>query len=174
MKKAFFLGLSSVILVLIGIPQTFANSLVSTSPIIGSTISVSPTNVTVTGQLTLLPDANEITVTDPNGVRVDDGTITVVDMSASVGLKQLVDSGIYSVSYLLYSEGEAPLEGNFTFKYLAPSSIAPVNPTPEPTQSHSPASSSWGTNVFIIGLLVLALIVTVALSLYARKLFSNR
>ena len=174
MKKAFFLATSTAIFVLMGISHTFGNSLVSTSPIIGSTVSVSPTNVTITGQVALLPDANEITVTDPNGVRVDDGTITVTDMSASVGLSQLTESGSYSVSYLLYSEGEAPLEGSFTFKYVAPSSIAPVNPTPEPTQSQTPASSSWGTNVFIIGLLVLALIVTVGLSLYARKLFTNR
>lgn len=174
MKKVFFLAVSSMVLLFVATPPAFSNSLVSTSPIIGSTVSVSPTNVTITGQVSLLPDANEITVTDPNGVRVDDGTITVTDMSASVGLSQLTESGSYSVSYLLYSEGEAPLEGSFTFKYLAPSSIAPVNPTPEPTQSQTPASSSWGTNVFIIGLLVLALMVTVGLSLYARKLFINR
>ena len=151
-----------------------ANLLVSTSPMSGSTLSVSPTSVTVTGQLPLLADANEISVTDPNGVRVDDGTITVTDVSATVGLRPLTESGFYTVSYLLFAEADAPLEGSYRFKYQAPSTIAPENPTPEPSVPQTPASSSWGTNVFIIFLLVLATAVTVGLSLYARKLFINR
>lgn len=95
-------------------------------------------------------------------------------MSATVGVRPLVDSGTYTVSYLLAAEGEAPLEGSFTFKYQTPSVISTANPNPEPTQSQTPASSSWATNVFIIVLLILAVLVTVGLSLYARKLFANR
>jgi hypothetical protein len=140
----------------------------------GSTLSVSPTSVTVTGQLPLLADANEIIVTDPKGVRVDDGTIMVTDVSATVGLMPLTESGFYTVTYLLFAEADAPLEGSYRFKYQAPSTIAPETPTPEPTISQSPASSSWGTNLFIILLLILAVGVTVGLSLYARKLFTNR
>lgn len=154
-----------------------ANSLVSTSPISGSTVSVSPTNVTITGQLPLLADAvdaNVITVKDPNGDRVDDGTISISDLSASVGLKTLVVTGMYRVSYSLLSDGDEPLEGEYSFKYLAPSNIAPVEPNPEPSQNQTPASSSWATNVFVILLLIGAVIVTIGLSLYARKLFADR
>ena len=57
---------------------------------------------------------------------------------------------------------------------MAPSSISPTEPTPKATDSQTPASSSWGTNVFVILLLVLAVFVTIGLSLYARKLFSER
>ena len=166
-----------LLLVFLGVTNASANTLVSTSPISGSTLSVSPTNVTVTGQVTLLadaPDANTITVTDPNGVRVDDGTITISDVSATVGVRPLVESGMYTVTYLLASEGEVPLEGSFTFKYQAPSVISTANPTPEPTQSQTPASSSWGTNFFVIVLLILAVLVTVGLSMYPRKLFRDR
>jgi hypothetical protein len=133
--------------------------------------------VTVTGQVTLLadaPDASSITVTDPNGVRVDDGTIYISDMSATVGVRPLVESGSYTVTYSLAAEGDAPLEGSFTFKYLAPSVISTANPNPEPTQSQTPASSSWGTNVFVIVMLIVSVLVTIGLSLYARKLFTNR
>jgi len=154
-----------------------ANSLVSTSPISGSTVSVSPTNVTVTGQLPLLADAvdaNVITVKDPNGDRVDDGTISISDLSASVGLKTLVVTGMYKVSYSLLSDGDEPFVGEYSFKYLAPSNIAPVEPNPEPSQIQTPASSSWATNVFVILLLIGAVIVTIGLSLYARKLFADR
>ena len=172
------LRVAAVLLVaFLGATGASANTLVSTNPISGSTLSVSPTNVTVTGQVTLLadaPDASSITVTDPNGARVDDGTIYVVDMSATVGVKPLTETGIYTVTYSLAAEGDAPLEGSFTFKYMAPSSISPTEPTPEPSQSQTPASSSFGTNIFIIILLVLAVFVTIGLSLYARKLFSER
>lgn len=168
---------SILLLTFLGVASAGANTLVSTNPISGSTLSVSPTNVTVTGQLGLLadsPDAHSITVTDPNGVRVDDGTIYISEMSATVGVKPLVDSGMYTVAYSLASEADAALEGTFTFKYLSPSVISTSNPTPEPTQVQTPASSSWGTNFFVIFLLVVALLVTVGLSLYARKLFTNR
>ena len=161
----------------LGASSASANTLVSTSPLSGSTLSVSPTNVTVTGNVALIadaPDANSITVTDPNGVRVDDGTITISDVSATVGIRPLVETGMYTVTYFLLSEGEVPLEGSFTFKYQAPSVISTANPTPEPTQSQTPASSSWGTNFFVILLLLLAVLVTVGLSLYARKLFAER
>ena len=169
---------AAILLVMfLGATNASANTLVSTNPISGSTLSVSPTNVTVTGQAMLLadaPDASSITVTDPNGVRVDDGTIYISDMSASVGVRPLVDSGIYSVAYSLAAEGDMPLEGSFTFKYQAPSVISTASPIPEPIESQKPASSSWGTNVFVIILLLVAMIVTVGLSLYARKIFLNR
>ena len=161
----------------LGVSGASANTLVNTSPISGSTLSISPTNVTVTGNVTLIadaPDANSITVTDPNGVRVDDGTIMISDVSATVGIRPLVETGMYTVTYFLLSEGEVPLEGSFTFKYQAPSVISTANPTPEPTQSQTPASSSWGTNFFVILLLFLAVLVTIGLSLYARKLFTDR
>jgi methionine-rich copper-binding protein CopC len=157
-----------------GISTADANSLISTSPISGSTVTTAPMSVTLTTQKALLPDANEIVVTDPAGVRVDDGTLTITDVSATIGLKPLVESGIYKVSYTLYSEGDAPLEGSFTFNFSAPTVITPTQASPTPTESQTPASSSWGTNIFIIFLLVMAFFVLIALALYARKLFRER
>ncbi len=157
-----------------GMPSASANSLITTMPISGSTVTTAPTSVTLTAQTALLPDANEVVVTDPAGVRVDDGTLTVNDVNATIGLKNLVDSGIYRVSYVLYSEGDVPLEGSFTFNFSAPSVITPTEPSPTPTESQTPASSSWGTNVFIIFILVIAFFVLIGLALYARKLFRDR
>ena len=154
-----------------GISTASANSLITTSPISGSTVTTAPMSVTLTTQKALLPDANEIVVTDPAGVRVDDGTLTITDVSATIGLKPLVESGIYKVSYTLYSEGDAPLEGAFTFNFSAPTVITPTEASPTPTESQTPASSSWGTNIFIIFLLIMAFFVLIALTLYARKLF---
>lgn len=176
MKIMRFTQLLAVIAIFgfFGISCASANSLITTSPISGSTVTTAPTSVTLTSQVALLPDANEIVVTDPAGVRVDDGTLTVNDVTATIGLKSLVDSGIYRVSYVLYSEGDVPLEGSFTFNFSAPSVITPDEPSPTPTQTQTPASSSWGTNVFIIFILVTAFFVFIGLALYARKLFRNR
>ncbi|MEI8119910.1 MAG: copper resistance protein CopC [Actinomycetes bacterium] len=157
-----------------GVTSASANSLITTSPISGSTVTTAPTSVTLTTQVALLPDANEIVITDPAGVRVDDGTLTISDVSATIGLKPLVDSGIYKVSYTLYSEGDVPLEGSFTFNFSAPTVISPTEASPTPTQTQTPASSSWGTNIFIIFLLIMAFFVLIALALYARKLFRER
>ncbi len=169
---SFFAALS--IFAISGVAAASANSLITTSPISGSTVTTAPTSITLTTQTALLPDANEIVVTDPAGIRVDDGTLTVSDVTATIGLKPFSDSGIYRVSYLLYSEGDAPLEGSFTFSFSSPSVITPTEPSPTPTKSQAPASSSWGTNIFIIFILVIAFFVLVGLSLYARKLFRDR
>ncbi|CAB4819171.1 MAG: hypothetical protein F2761_00475 [Actinobacteria bacterium] len=163
-----------ITLACVGVSSASANSLITTLPISGSTLTTPPSSVTLTTQVDLIADANELMVTDPSGIRVDDGTITVNGVTASIGLKPLVESGIYKVSYLLYSEGEAPLQGSFTFNFSAPSVVTTSEPTAMPTQSQIPASSSWGTNVFIIALLVIAFFILVGLSLYARKLFRDR
>ena len=168
------LAIVLIAIVYLTMASASANSLKTTSPVSGSTLTVPPNAVTITTKTVLIPDANELTVTDPSGIRVDDGTITVDGISASVGLKPLVESGIYRVSYTLYSEGDLPLEGSFTFNFSPPSVITPTQPTPVPTQSQVPAGSSWETNVFIITILVIAFIVLVGLSLYARKLYRDR
>ena len=165
-------------LAFIGIASASANSLITTSPTSGSTLSKPPTSITLSTQKALIPDANELVVTNAAGIRVDDGTITVNGMSASIGVKPLTESGIYRVSYRLFSEGDLPLEGSFTFNFSAPSVITPVEPsltpTPTPTQSQTPASSSWGTSVFIIVILVIAFFVLIGLILYARKIIKDR
>ena len=161
-------------LAFIGIASASANSLITTSPTSGSTLSKPPTSITLSTQKALIPDANELVVTNAAGIRVDDGTITVNGISASIGVKPLTESGIYRVSYRLFSEGDLPLEGSFTFNFSAPSVITPVEPSPTPTQSQTPASSSWGTSVFIIVILVIAFFVLIGLILYARKIIKDR
>jgi len=163
-----------IVFAYLGMASATANSLITTNPISGSTLTTGPSSVSLTTQVALLPDANELTVTDPEGTRVDDGTIMVDGVSATVGLSTLTLTGIYRVNYLLYSEGDAPLEGSFTFNFSAPSIISPSEPTPTPAQSQTPASSSWGTNVFIVFILIVAFFILIGLSLYARKLFKDR
>jgi hypothetical protein len=120
---------------------------------------------------------NEITVTDPAGRRVDDGTLTVAGNEIIVGMKEITESGVYKVSYNILSEMDSPLDGSFIFKFSTPSISTPSTSTPEEVIPATPAKaegSDFGTNLFVIGLLVVSFVVLVSLALYARKIFKER
>ncbi len=161
------LGLS----LLMAAPAT-ANSLVATSPIAGSTLKVAPSAVTISVEMTPMDMGNEVTVTDPAGRRVDDGTLTVAGNDLIVGMKPITDSGVYKVTYNIISEMDLPLEGSFVFNFSTPTISAPVEVVP--TTPAKVEGSDFGTNLFVIGLLVTSLIVLIALALYARKIFNER
>lgn len=150
----------------------YANTLVATSPLSGATLQSAPSAVTITTELPLMDTGNEVSVTDPTGVRVDDGALTIDDINAVIGLKQLVKTGIYSVNYSLLAENDVPLVGTFTFNFAEPTVIATV--APEPSRVPTPSGNNLGTTIFVLGLLAAAVIVTIALSLYARKLYRDR
>jgi len=150
----------------------WANSLVATSPIAGATLKVSPSAVTISVEVTPMDMGNEITVTDPAGRRVDDGTLAVAGNDIIVGMKPITESGTYKVSYNIISEMDLPLVGSFNFIFSTPSIS-----TPEEVVPSTPAKvegSDFGTNLFVIGLLVASFVVLVTLALYARKIFKER
>ena len=149
-----------------------ANSLVATSPIAGSTLKVAPSAVTISVEITPMDMGNEVTVTDPAGRRVDDGTLTVAGNDLIVGMKPITDSGIYKVTYNIISEMDLPLEGSFTFNFSTPTISTPQEVVPS-TPAKAQASD-FGTNLFVIGLLVASIVVLIALALYARKIFNER
>lgn len=149
-----------------------ANTLVATSPIAGSTLKVAPSAVTITVEITPMDMGNEVTVTDPAGRRVDDGTLTVAGNDLIVGMKPITEAGVYKVSYNIISEMDLPLEGSFVFNFSTPTISAPVEVIP--TTPAKVDGSDFGTNLFVIGLLVTSLLVLIGLALYARKIFSER
>lgn len=149
-----------------------ANSLVATSPIAGATLKVAPSAVTITVEITPMDMGNEIIVTDPAGRRVDDGTITIAGNDIIIGMKPITESGSYKVGYNILSEMDVPLVGSFNFIFSTPSIS-----TPEEVVPSTPAKvqgSDFGTNLFVIGLLVISFVVLVTLALYARKIFRER
>lgn len=149
-----------------------ANSLVATSPISGSTLQVAPSAVTISVEITPMDMGNEITVTDPSGRRVDDGTLTVAGNDLIVGMKSITASGLYKVNYNIISEMDLPLEGSFTFTFSTPTLSKPEEVVP--TTPVKVDGSDFGTNLFVIGLLVTSLAVLIAMALYARRIFKER
>ncbi len=150
-----------------------ANTLVSTSPTSGATVKSAPSAITITTELPLLDAANEIVVTDPSGARVDDGTLTIVNNEIVAGLKALKIPGLYKVTYSLLAENDVPLNGSYTFSFSSPVMETPTA-SPEPTTPGKIAGNNIGTSIFAIVLLVLAVLVTFGLFLYARRLYKDR
>jgi methionine-rich copper-binding protein CopC len=152
-----------------------ANSVVSTVPAVGAVLSQAPNAVSVTAATTLLPDGNSLSVTDPNGVQVDDGSLTISDTTAVVGLKPLTVTGIYTVSYTLLSATDTPLTDSYTFLFNAPAVISTptASPTPVVTQSIIPtnSASSSAAKITVLVFLGLATIVALFLVWYARMIW---
>ena len=158
-------------------PSALANSLVSTSPAVGSVLSVAPNAVSVTSAVSLLADGNSISVTDPTGKQVDDGSLTISDTTAVIGVKPLNASGIYTVNYTLLSATDAPLNGSFTFLFNGPPSISSPStsaaPTPIQTLPSKPAASNSSANLVVLILLVAAVLVGLFLIWYARLIWND-
>jgi copper resistance protein C len=172
-----------LITALFNLPSAQANTLVATSPIAGSTLKAGPSAVTITTELPLIDEGNDIIVTDPTGKRVDTGILTVLGTEAVAEMKPLVTSGIYTVTYMLLAEADLPLEGSFTFNYSAivlstptPTPTPTATAAPEPTTSTpaQPTGSNFATNLFVIFLLGLSVLVLIGMGAYARKIFKER
>ena len=172
MKKVASVAVLALGLLFSGAMAATANTVVTTSPTAGQSLEAAPSAVTITTEMPLLDTGNDVVVTDPSGIRVDDGTLTIAGTDAVIGLKNFVRSGIYTVTYTLLAENDDPLTGTFTFNFAEPTVVATV--APEPSKTAVPSGNNAGTTIFVLGLLLAALVVTVALARYARKLYSER
>jgi methionine-rich copper-binding protein CopC len=152
--------------------NVWATSIVTTSPTAGSVLSIAPTAVTIKASADLATGANEMTVTDAKGVRVDDGSLQVQGAVLMVGLKPLTTSGLYTVAYTLMAIDQPPITGSFTFLYNAPGEIAVATPAPA-TEEVLTKSPNRITDFFVIGLMVFAFLTLIFLSRYARKTFKT-
>jgi methionine-rich copper-binding protein CopC len=162
------------LIMLTGITPALANTVISTTPTSGESLESAPSVVTITTELPIMDAGNEVIVTDPSGNRVDDGTLSIAENEVVVGLTNLTRVGIYTVTYTLLAENDVPLTGSFRFNFNEPQITAPVTPQPTPTQTITPSGNDAGTNLFVFGLLLASLVVTVALARYARKLYRER
>ena len=154
--------------------SAYANSITTAVPQAGSVLTTSPNSISISTAAPLSEQGSLIVVNDPNGVAVDDGSITINGNSAEVGLTELIKTGVYTVNYTLLSDTEDPLTGSYTFMFNAPTSIG--TPTPAPTQSGTTQDNknlNSGSNAFVYTLLVLAAFVFVFLIWYAKQSFGG-
>ena len=116
---------------------------------------------------------SQITVIDPSGARIDDGSITVDGNNLIVGLKPLTNSGVYVVTYELLALNDVPLDGTFKFTVNGLSEIKTnsISPTPEPITNNSNPNKI--TDYLVIGLLVFAFFMLILISRFAKKTFKK-
>lgn len=154
--------------------SAFANNITAALPQAGSVLTTSPNSISITTATDISEQGSSIVVNDPNGVAVDDGSMTVNGNNAIVGLSELSRSGVYTVNYTLLSETDDPLTGSYTFMFNAPSSIG--TPTPEPSAvvtTEVEKNLNGGSNAFVYTLLVLAAFVLVFLIWFAKQSFGG-
>jgi methionine-rich copper-binding protein CopC len=154
----------------------FANNITASVPQAGSVLTTSPNSISISTAAPLSEQGSLIVVNNPNGVAVDDGSITINGNSAEVGLTELITTGVYTVNYTLLSlsEAEDPLTGSYTFLFNAPSSAG--TPSPEPTTvtpTEVEKNLNGGSNAFVYTLLVLAAFVFIFLVWYAKQSFGG-
>ena len=154
--------------------SAYANSITASVPQAGSVLTTSPNSIAISTAAPLSEQGSLIVVNDPNGVAVDDGSITINGNSAEVGLTELITTGVYTVNYTLLSDTEDPLTGSYTFMFNASSSAG--TPSPEPTTvitTEVEKNLNGGSNAFVYTLLVLAAFVFIFLVWYAKQSFGG-
>ena len=179
MMKKMAIWLNS--LILLALTTTFfvspahATTLISSSPVGGSVLSLAPTAITITANTDLTDGANEVTVLDPLGVRVDDGSLQMQGATLTVGVKPLTATGVYTVNYTIMAIGEDSLTSSFTFLFNAPAVIA--EPTPSLSNPSGESSDSTSVNrtsdFLVLALFIFAIFILVLMIKYAKQTFKG-
>lgn len=179
LRRAGVITSVSVLLLLLGASSAHALALVAIAPSSGAVVTHSPTQVVLTFDGALGEQGNSVTVTDPSGKRIDDGSLEVNGSKALVGITTLTSTGVMTVEYQVVGADGVSLSGTSNFQVSAaalatPSATASAVPTPVDTLP--PLETSTATNSFWSnlksggsGILLGVLLLTVLLSRLARR-----
>jgi methionine-rich copper-binding protein CopC len=99
----------------LGVPAVRAHAFLDhASPLVGSTVSTAPREVSLTFTQNLEPAFSSVTVTDGSGAQVGQGKAQISGNTMRVGLKAL-GPGSYKVRWHALSVDTHTTEGSFTF-----------------------------------------------------------
>lgn len=172
MKRLSVALLGFAFLSVLAVGPVHANSIVSTDPVANSTLTESPSSVSIITGATLLDQGNTLTVTDSMGNRVDDGSITINDVAAIVGMKPLTATGVYTVSYTLLTPNDDPLTGTYTFSFTAPAAISSPTPTVVVASPSATPAATGSADKLVYAMLFAAGVVALLLLWYAYRLIA--
>lgn len=172
--KKLLSGLLITAVVVFAPSSAVANTLTSTVPASGAVLALAPNAVSVTGTSPLTSQGSTLSVTDPTGLQVDDGSLTINESTAVIGLKPLTAPGVYTVSYNLVSTSDVPLMGSYTFLFNAPAAISSPTPTPVQSSTAPVVKVNHTVDIFVIILMVFAIFVGLFLLWYARMLIREQ
>jgi methionine-rich copper-binding protein CopC len=165
---------AGIVAILMTASPASANSLTSSSPAAGAVLASAPNAISVTGTAPLSDQGSTLSVTDPTGLQVDDGSLTINESTAVIGLKPLTAPGVYTVTYNLVSTTDAPLMASYTFLFNAPAAISSPTPTPIQSSAAPTTKANHTVDIFVIILMVAAVFVGLFLLWYARMLIREQ
>jgi methionine-rich copper-binding protein CopC len=177
-SSGLFLKLSSLLFTTLivwtvaGPASAQANTLVTSIPAPAAVLHVSPSAVSLTTTSSLMDQGNSVAVTDSAGTRVDDGSISINDITAVIGIKSLTETGVYTVNYTLLAINEDPLIGSYTFRFKAPPIVSGTT-SASPTPSVSTLANG-STDTLIYALLVASFFIFILMIWYAMRIFKLR
>ena len=87
----------------------------SANPLVGSTVTSAPREVSLTFSQNIESTFSAVEVTDTNGARVDQGKPQINGNTMRIGLK-LLPQGTYRVRWHVLSVDTHKTEGSFTFR----------------------------------------------------------
>jgi hypothetical protein len=163
-RRSVLLAVVAAALALVGpmlfAPSAFAHDVLeSTSPVDGSTVPVTPSQVTLTFDQPAFAIGSQVIVTGPSG-NVAVGKVRIVDRVVTQQIRGGAPAGAYTVEWRVTSADGHPVDGQFGFSSQAPSSASPsgsVTPTSQTTQA-SGAGSGGSSNSWILPVVVLAVV----------------
>jgi methionine-rich copper-binding protein CopC len=111
------------------ITPAFAHgSLVSMTPAQDSIQTVPPTQVVLTFDEKITQNGDGLTVTAPDGARVDIGIAKAADTHLSISLGPIILNGHYVINYRIVSADGHPVEASAGFEVLISSLVSTVKP----------------------------------------------
>ncbi|MCU1440580.1 MAG: copper resistance protein CopC [Rhodoglobus sp.] len=131
-------------------PAQAHNSLVSSTPEVGSTITELPQAFSVTTNETLLDLSGDgagfaMQVKDTDGAYYGDGCYSIVDATLSMGAT-LGEAGDYTLLWQVVSADGHPVSGEFDFTWAPAAGIEPSAGSPTPPSCGGEASGPVSTN----------------------------
>jgi len=148
---------------LVVLPATAAaahDSLQSTTPADGASVTTAPTSVVLTFDQPALALGTALVVTAPDGTNVDDGAARLVDSTVQQPIAGTLPAGTYTVVWRVTSADGHPVSGSFHFTAAQATSRARQHPLDQATAAPATASGSGsGSPAVGIGIAVAALVV---------------
>ena len=125
MRKVLpYLAATILLMAVIAAPASAHSELLSMTPLQNSTATTAPTKVVLTFSEKISPAGEGLTVTGPDGIRVDNDVPKAKNNVLSVALGPILLNGHYIVNYRVVSADGHPVEASAGFEILIPALTA--------------------------------------------------
>lgn len=153
---------TAAFLLLSSAPAQAHDSLESSTPADGSTVSAMPAKIELTFDHTPIAINSIVRVEDATGIDQADGPVQIVDNQVSQPVKPGAPEGKYTVVWRVVSSDGHPIEGTLTFTAGGPNT-APATSAAAATPAAA-ASSGLPGQLVVVGIIAAVLVIGLVLA----------